>query len=149
MRIFGFERYGGPEVQQFFEVPPPERRDGTVLVAMRAAGVNPADLKVRNGQRRTVAACKVGLTTVPVYVLAATAADTAAETIDRVVHQIVTSDQKRDLSDAQRARGIQQMIDAGLSVTKVAKIHRLKYARCIVARPPVSAEVLIPAGASC
>lgn len=52
MRIFGFERYGGPEVQQFFEVPPPERRDGTVLVAMRAAGVNPADLKVRNGQRQ-------------------------------------------------------------------------------------------------
>ena len=37
------------------------------------------------------------------------------------MHQIVTNDQKRDLSDAQRARGIQQMIDAGLSVTKVAK----------------------------
>ena len=53
-----------------------------------------------------------------------TAADTAAETIDRIVHQIVTNDQKRDLSDAQRARGIQQMIDAGLSVTRVAKIHR-------------------------
>ena len=79
-------------------------------------------VEVRSGQRRTVAACQVGLTTVPVYVLAATAADTAAETIDRVVHQIVTDDQKRDLSDAQRARGIQQMIDAGLSVTKVAKI---------------------------
>ena len=57
----------------------------------------------------------------PVYLLAATAADTAAETIDRIVHQIVTNDQKRDLTDAQRARGIQQMIDAGLSVTKVAK----------------------------
>ena len=84
-----------------------------------------------------------------IYVLAATAADTAAETIDRIVHQIVTNDQKRDLSDAQRARGIQQMIDAGLSVTKVAKIHRLKYAPCIVARPSVSAEVQIPAGASC
>jgi hypothetical protein len=41
------------------------------------------------------------------------------------------------------------MIDAGLSVTKVAKIHRLKYAPCIVARPSVSAEVQIPAGASC
>ena len=69
--------------------------------------------------------------------------------IDRIVHQIVTNDQKRDLTDAQRARGIQQMIDAGLSVTKVAKIHRLKYAPCIVARPSVSAEVQIPAGASC
>ena len=37
------------------------------------------------------------------------------------MHQIVTNDQKQDLTDAQRARGIQQMIDAGLSVTKVAK----------------------------
>ena len=82
-------------------------------------------------KRRTVAACKVGLTTVPVYVLAATAADTAAETIDRIVHQIVTNDQKRDLSDAQRARGIQQMIGAGLSVTRVAKILRTKAAKIL------------------
>ena len=56
-----------------------------------------------------MAARKLELSSVPVYVLPATAADTAAETIDRIVHQIVTNDQKRDLSDAQRARGIQQM----------------------------------------
>ena len=68
-----------------------------------------------------MAARKLGLSTVPVYVLPATAADSAAETIDRIVHQMVTNDHKRDLTDAQRARGIQQMIDAGLSVTKVAK----------------------------
>ncbi len=68
-----------------------------------------------------MAARKVGLSTVPVYVPPATATDTAAETIDRIVHQIVTNDQKRDLTDAQRARGIPQMIDAGLSVSKVAK----------------------------
>ena len=73
-----------------------------------------------------MAARKAGLSTVPVYVLAATAADTAAETIDRIVHQIVTNDQKQDLSNAQRARGIQQMIDAGLTAQKVAKIHQTK-----------------------
>jgi len=78
-------------------------------------------VEVRNGQRRTMAARKLGLSSVPVYVLPATAADTAAETIDRIVHQIVTNDHKSDLTDAQRARGIQQMIDAGLSVSKVAK----------------------------
>jgi ParB family transcriptional regulator, chromosome partitioning protein len=78
-------------------------------------------IEVRNGQRRTVAARTVGLSTVPVYVVTATAADSAAETIDRIVHQIVSNDQKRDLSDAQRARGIRQMIDSGLSVAKVAK----------------------------
>lgn len=81
----------------------------------------PEVIRVRNGQRRTLAAREVGLTSVPVYVLPSTAADASQETIDRIVHQIVTNDQKRDLTDAQRARGIQQMIDAGMSVTKVAK----------------------------
>ncbi|MDV3218847.1 ParB/RepB/Spo0J family partition protein [Mycobacterium avium] len=81
----------------------------------------PGVVQVRNGQRRTLAAREVGLSSVPVYVLPSTAADTSQETIDRIVHQIVTNDQKRDLTDTQRARGIQQMIEAGLSVTKVAK----------------------------
>lgn len=81
----------------------------------------PEVIRVRNGQRRTLAAREVGLSSVPVYVLPSAAADASQETIDRIVHQIVTNDQKRDLTDAQRARGIQQMIDAGLSVTKVAK----------------------------
>ena len=96
-----------------------------ITAIRRADGV----VEVRNGQRRTMAARKLGLSSVPVYVLPATAADTAAETIDRIVHQIVTNDHKSDLTDAQRARGIQQMIDAGLSVSKVAKILRTKASR--------------------
>ena len=52
----------------------------------------------------------MGLTTVPVFVLPSSAADASEETIERIVHQIVTNDQKQDLTDAQRARGIQQMI---------------------------------------
>ena len=64
---------------------------------------------------------EVGLATVPVYVVPASAGDEAAEAVERIVHQIVTNDQKADLTDAQRARGIQQMIDVGLSVSKVAK----------------------------
>jgi ParB family transcriptional regulator, chromosome partitioning protein len=102
-----------------------------VLVPITAIRRHDGVIEVRNGQRRTVAARKVGLSTVPVYVLAASAADTDAETIDRIVHQIVTNDQKRDLSDAQRTRGIQQMINAGLSVTKVAKIHRITGPRAV------------------
>ena len=82
---------------------------------------NPALVRVRNGQRRTLVARQLGLPSVPVYVLASSAADASEETIERIVHQIVTNDQKQDLTDAQRARGIQQMIDAGLSVTRVAK----------------------------
>ena len=92
-----------------------------VLVPLTAVQRADGAMEVRNGQRRTAAAREVGLATVPVYVLPADAGDAATEVIDRIVHQIVTNDQKADLSDAQRARGIQQMIDAGLSVTRVAK----------------------------
>lgn len=97
-----------------------------VLTPITAIRRHDGVVELRNGQRRTMAARKLGLSSVPVYVLPATAADTAAETIDRIVHQIVTNDHKSDLTDAQRARGIQQMIDAGLSVSKVAKIHRTR-----------------------
>jgi ParB family transcriptional regulator, chromosome partitioning protein len=94
---------------------------------------NPALVRVRNGQRRTLAAREVGLPSVPVYVLPSIAADASQETIDRIVHQIVTNDQKQDLTDAQRARGIQQMIDAGMWVTKVAKVaKRLSVAKVAV-----------------
>lgn len=51
-RIFGFTRYGGPEVQQYLTVPAPELRPGTVRIRLRAAGINPGDVKVRNGQNR-------------------------------------------------------------------------------------------------
>ena len=78
-----------------------------VLVPITAIRRHDGAVEVPNGQRRTMAARKLGLSTVPVYVLPATASE--------------TNDQKSDLSDAQRARGIQQMIDAGLSVTKAAK----------------------------
>lgn len=98
----------------------------------------PEVIRVRNGQRRTLAAREVGLSSVPVYVLPSTAADASQEIIDRIVHQIVTNDQKRDLTNAQRARGIQQMIDAGMSVTKVAK--RLSVAKDAVKAAHTAAQ---------
>ncbi|MFC6130161.1 ParB/RepB/Spo0J family partition protein [Mycolicibacterium llatzerense] len=90
------------------------------LTGVRSAD-NPDVVRVRNGQMRTLAAREVGLTFVPVYVLPSTAADASEDLIERVIHQIVTNDQAHGLTDAQRAKGIQQMIDAGMSVTKVAK----------------------------
>jgi hypothetical protein len=90
------------------------------------AAVRDADgqLRVRAGQRRALAARAAGLPTVPVYVRPATASDEKTQTVERVSEQIVENDQRRQLTDAQRARGIQQMLDAGLSVPKVAKIDR-------------------------
>ena len=52
MRIFGFSTYGGPEVAAFLEVPVPTPTAGQVLVEMGAAGINPADVKVRSGLRQ-------------------------------------------------------------------------------------------------
>ncbi|NLE81371.1 MAG: NADP-dependent oxidoreductase [Rhodococcus sp.] len=47
-----FIEYGGPETQQLLERPMPTPGPGQLLVAVRAAGVNPADWKVRSGARR-------------------------------------------------------------------------------------------------
>lgn len=44
-----YARYGGPDVLTLDEVPPPEPSAGEVRVAMRYAGVNPADWKMRQG----------------------------------------------------------------------------------------------------
>ncbi|KLL94822.1 NADPH:quinone reductase, partial [Rhodococcus sp. IITR03] len=50
-RAYGFVEYGGPETQQLFDTPVPSPGPGQLLVAVRAAGVNPADWKVRSGRR--------------------------------------------------------------------------------------------------
>lgn len=48
-RAYVYTAHGGPEVERFQEVPSPAPGDGQLLVAVRAAGVNPADWKRRSG----------------------------------------------------------------------------------------------------
>lgn len=52
MRMFGFSRYGGPEVMEHFDQPRPRPGAEDVLIELRAASINPADIKVRNGERQ-------------------------------------------------------------------------------------------------
>ena len=52
MRILGYDEYGGPEVARIMTVEEPSPGPGQLLVRMTAAGVNPADVKVRSGQRQ-------------------------------------------------------------------------------------------------
>ncbi|MGW4524920.1 NADP-dependent oxidoreductase [Amycolatopsis sp. NPDC004378] len=49
MRAITFSAYGGPDVLQPTEVPVPEPGPGQVRLAVRAAGINPIDWKIRNG----------------------------------------------------------------------------------------------------
>jgi NADPH:quinone reductase-like Zn-dependent oxidoreductase len=52
MRAITFTEYGGPEVLQLSEIPLPEPGPGQVRLAIRAAGVNPIDWKIRSGGMR-------------------------------------------------------------------------------------------------
>jgi NADPH:quinone reductase-like Zn-dependent oxidoreductase len=48
-KAVGYSRYGGPEVLEIIDVPEPHAGPGEVRVAVRAAGLNPFDFKVRRG----------------------------------------------------------------------------------------------------
>ncbi len=49
MRAVQFSQFGGPEVLEVVELPEPHPEAGQIRVAVRAAGVNPIDWKVRSG----------------------------------------------------------------------------------------------------
>ncbi|MEU3980798.1 NADP-dependent oxidoreductase [Streptomyces sp. NPDC026672] len=51
-KAYVFTRYGGPETEAFVDVDRPRPGAGEILVAVRAAGVNPVDWKQRSGYRR-------------------------------------------------------------------------------------------------
>ncbi|MEU0834363.1 NADP-dependent oxidoreductase [Streptomyces sp. NPDC005969] len=51
-KAYVFTRSGGPEVEAFVEQEAPTPGPGELLVAVRAAGVNPVDWKLRNGYIR-------------------------------------------------------------------------------------------------
>ncbi|MEV6486544.1 NADP-dependent oxidoreductase [Streptomyces sp. NPDC051576] len=51
-KAYVFTRYGGPETEALVEVDRPRPGPGELLLAVRAAGVNPVDWKLRNGFRR-------------------------------------------------------------------------------------------------
>ncbi|MEV6737087.1 NADP-dependent oxidoreductase [Streptomyces sp. NPDC051104] len=51
-KAYAYTRYGGPETETFIDADRPGPGPGQLLVAVRAAGVNPVDWKLRSGFRR-------------------------------------------------------------------------------------------------
>jgi NADPH:quinone reductase-like Zn-dependent oxidoreductase len=49
MKAVQFSQFGGPEVLALVELPDPEPSAGQIRIAVRAAGINPVDWKVRSG----------------------------------------------------------------------------------------------------
>ncbi|MBV6696159.1 NADP-dependent oxidoreductase [Kitasatospora aureofaciens] len=49
MKAIAINRYGGPDVVEYTDLPDPKVGPDSVLVEVRAAGVNPVDWKVREG----------------------------------------------------------------------------------------------------
>ncbi|MFF4378922.1 NADP-dependent oxidoreductase [Kitasatospora sp. NPDC001547] len=49
MKAIAINRYGGPEVVEYTDLPDPKVGPDSVLVEVRAAGVNPVDWKIRDG----------------------------------------------------------------------------------------------------
>lgn len=119
-----------------------------VLVPLTAVRDADGSVRVLNGQRRCLAAREVGLASIPVYVMAQGADSEAEAAADRIIHQMVTNDQKSDLTDAQRARGIQQMLDAGFSATKIAKKLSVKRDTVNAAKAAASSDQAMDALAS-
>jgi ParB family chromosome partitioning protein len=92
-------------------------KENGVLVPITAVRAQDGTVRVRTGQRRTLAAREAGLETIPVYVIGAGWEDVTQRTIE----QLVENDHRTTLTQVQRVRGIQQLLDVGLSATKVAK----------------------------
>jgi NADPH:quinone reductase-like Zn-dependent oxidoreductase len=48
-RAYGFTSYGGPETETWFDRPQPVPGSSELVIKVKAAGVNPADYKIRSG----------------------------------------------------------------------------------------------------
>jgi len=77
-------------------------------------------VRVRLGQRRTLAARKAGLASIPVYITEAPL-ELIENTVERVTTQIVENDQRQELTNVERVLGIQELLGVGMSQAKIAK----------------------------
>lgn len=95
-----------------------------VILPVVATRDEDGTIRVRDGQRRTLAAREAGLATIPVYVIG-TDAEGDDAVVERLTDQFIANEHRTDLSAKERALGAQQLIDLGVSRTRVAKATSL------------------------
>ncbi|MEV1294896.1 ParB N-terminal domain-containing protein [Pseudonocardia sp. NPDC049635] len=97
-------------------------------------------LVVRTGQRRTLAAVRVGLSQVPVIIAAepavedgdevdTTGEDYRAGQTERIVEQLVENQHRRAITDAEEVTAHQQLLGLGLTPAQIARATRTKAER--------------------
>jgi NADPH2:quinone reductase len=77
MKAIRVHAFGGPEVLKLEDVPEPKPGPGQVVVRVKAVGVNPVDVSIRNGAYKNV---------IPPYIPGSDAAGTVESTGDGVAH---------------------------------------------------------------
>jgi ParB family chromosome partitioning protein len=92
------------------------------LYAVRAAD---GTVKVRDGQRRMLAAREAALASIPVYVVPADAAesDDAERTRRRIIDQVTANEARADLKVSEKAAAVAQLSLTGLAASKIAKVQ--------------------------
>ncbi|MBY6352035.1 ParB/RepB/Spo0J family partition protein [Rhodococcoides corynebacterioides] len=106
------------DTDQFRAVVDSVREHGVLLpILARRTG---DEVTVIDGQVRTLAAIAADVDTVPV-VVTDSGTDGAAAEIERLSRQIVANDRRIGLTVSQRAKAVADMLDLGVSATKVGK----------------------------
>ncbi|WP_270889233.1 ParB/RepB/Spo0J family partition protein [Pedococcus sp. 5OH_020] len=90
-----------------------------VLQAITGTRDDNGQIRVRYGQRRTLAAIEAGLGAVPVMVVQATGDDA-----DRIVQQLGENDHRQDLSAADRLGAYEQLAALGLTAAQITRRTR-------------------------
>ena len=97
-------------------------------------------VKVRDGQRRMLAAREAALASIPVYVVPADAveSDDAERTRRRIIDQVIANEARAYLKVSEKAAAVEQLSLTGLSATKIAKVLHKSKRRSTLPRLPLA-----------
>ncbi|REF24636.1 ParB/RepB/Spo0J family partition protein [Calidifontibacter indicus] len=90
-------------------------RDRGVLLPIRAYRDADGAIVAVDGQRRTLAAAELGLSTIPAYV------SPTPEDADRIIDQLAANDHRAGLTAGEHAAAFEQLSAFGLSAAQIAK----------------------------